>query len=118
MTENRTDSWGITTTVTSTPADIQQPHPYITAWRGFSNLVLDHIRSTRSGHYAPTNRVEPLDFCEAFFGLPYLCGQVVKYVARIDRTRDMKDLYKAAHYMSRIYNQIIEEEKCPKISSK
>ena len=85
-------------------------HPHIQSWGHFGAGVYDHIRSTIGGHYTRQNtQMEPIDFFEAYLDTDWLVGQVCKYVLRVKKTRNSKDLYKAAHYLSRIYQKLVDE---------
>ena len=72
-------------------------------WDEFSAFVRDHIAKTMQGHYERAGGVQPLAFKESHFGLDYLCGQVVKYMCRVPKTRSSEDCAKAAHYLSRVW---------------
>ena len=73
-------------------------------WKAFEANVTAHIKDTLHGHYAyGTTMMQPLHALEQTFGLAYLCGQVCKYMFRYPQTHNERDLYKAAHYLSRLW---------------
>ncbi len=82
----------------------------------YADSALHHIQNTRGDKYAPQDEemhVEPMDLFEDHFGLPWLCGQVSKYAARIPRESPSKaliDIYKVFHYSSRIFFLLKREE--------
>lgn len=85
-------------------------HPHIKTWGEFGAGVYDHINSTKKGHYVKQyTSMEPIDFFEDYLDMDWLLGQVCKYVLRVKKTRNSKDLYKAAHYLSRIYQKLLDE---------
>jgi len=72
------------------------------AWQSFSDCMMEHIKETEAGHYGD-RPIQPLDFLEQWFPPDALAWQVVKYMCRYPRTRNQKDIYKAAHYLSRLW---------------
>jgi hypothetical protein len=71
-------------------------------WRQFADRVQAHISDTEQGHYSH-HAIEPLTFMESYLRPDWLCGQVIKYMARYPRTHNDRDLMKAAHYLSRLW---------------
>ena len=71
-------------------------------WEALSLAVYAHIMGTRNGHYVKAGTIEPLEFMESYLHMDWMVGQVIKYVCRVPVTRNPKDLYKAAHYLSRL----------------
>ena len=71
-------------------------------WRKFNARVSLHVVHTTQGHYA-TGGVEPMDLIEAITQEDFAIGSAIKYLARYKRTKNKRDLYKAAHYLSRIW---------------
>ena len=85
-------------------------HPHVKTWGEFGAGVYDHITSCSQGHYTRKwTSMEPIDFFEAYLDMDWLVGQVCKYTLRVKKTRNSKDLYKAAHYLSRIYQKLVDE---------
>jgi hypothetical protein len=82
-------------------------HPHMKSWESFSNEVFQHIHNSLAGYYK-VGPVEPMDYFTSHFGVGYLAGQVSKYMARVERTRRLEDLYKAAHYLSRLHQKLLE----------
>ena len=72
------------------------------AFKRFTEAAAKHVAETDSGHYGG-KAIQPLDFMEQYFGDDALAWQVVKYACRYPRTRNEKDLLKAAHYLSRLW---------------
>jgi len=80
----------------------------IQGWEDYSAECACHIAGTRKDKYAPedSDLAEPMDLYEDHFGLPWLCGQVSKYAARIPKeplSKALVDILKIGHYASRIY---------------
>ena len=77
-------------------------------WVDYAQECFAHIAETRKDKYAPKDAdlVEPMDLYEDHFGLPWLCGQISKYAARIPRkpaAAALLDILKIGHYASRVY---------------
>lgn len=85
-------------------------HPHIRTWGEFGAGVYDHIVECNKGHYTrESTQMEPIDFFESYLDVDWLVGQVCKYALRVKKTRNSKDLYKATHYLSRIYQKLVDE---------
>ena len=85
-------------------------HPHVETWGVFASGVFAHIQSCKQGHYVRDDSpMEPIDFFESYLDTDWLVGQVCKYTLRVKKTRNSKDLYKAAHYLSRIYQKLVDE---------
>ena len=90
-------------------------HSHVGVWWNFAENVTSHIMDTKEGHYVREGTIEPLEFMESYLSMDWMIGQVIKYVCRVPVTRNLKDLYKAAHYLSRIALQLAQNtEKTPK----
>ena len=77
-------------------------------WRRFSRIVEQHIEQTERGHYAGggSHGIDVMEFLEGFLGADATIAwlkDVVKYVCRYPRTDNQIDLFKAAHYLCRIW---------------
>lgn len=73
-------------------------------WDNFSFCVRQHIAETENGHYS--GNVDLIEFMDGHFGHHAIykwIGDVIKYVCRFPRTRNHTDLFKAAHYVCRMF---------------
>ena len=86
-------------------------HPHQIVWTEFYEAVYQHIGETKQGHYVRPGTIEPLEFMESYLSMDWIVGQVIKYACRVPITRNPKDLYKIAHYLSRIANIIEKTQK-------
>ena len=102
-------SWSSSTSSTTITSDEEHPHQKV--WNEFAGAVYYHIHDTKQGHYVRPGTIEPLEFMESYLSMDWMVGQVIKYACRVPITRNPKDLYKAAHYLSRIANIIEKTQK-------
>ena len=86
----------------------------LSTWWDFASEVGEHIERTRKGHYVSPGAIEPVHFLESNLGLPWLVGQVIKYSIRLpNSTNSIMDVYKAAHYLSRIWKKCLQIREDP-----
>jgi len=75
-------------------------------WQSFSDCMLEHIDETERGHYGGA-KIQPIDFFESYApeeGMVWwLVFNVCKYLLRLPNTQNPRDIYKAAHYLSRLW---------------
>ncbi len=72
---------------------------------------LNYIESTQNGHYAQGNGLQTKDYIEAL-GLAedaYIFS-IIKYVSRFPKTKNHKDLLKAAHYSIMLLDYLNKKE--------
>ncbi len=74
---------------------------YLQPWREFAEAVEAHIEATNTGHYAGS--VQPMQLIEAIVGDRAALANCIKYISRFPETKDVRDLLKTAHYLSRMY---------------
>jgi hypothetical protein len=65
------------------------------------------------GTHYKTHTIQPWDAILAW-GLGFLDGNIVKYVARWQHKDGLKDLYKARHYLDKLIE--VEEAKIPTLT--
>lgn len=99
------------TTSTRSTTTSSSIHPHQSVWLDFAQGVYDHIADTKKGHYVRSGAIEPLEFMESYLDMDWIVGQVIKYACRAPKTRNPKDLYKAAHYLSRLALQLAQKPK-------
>lgn len=65
----------------------------------------EHIESTKTNHYSG-GKVQVIDLVESL-GMLESCAvsNTIKYIARYPKTKNKKDLLKAVHYISMIYEK-------------
>lgn len=78
----------------------------------FLNDLKEHIDGTHNGHYSTEGEIQPIDLIKSKGVLSEFCyGSIIKYVTRFNKTKNLKDLLKAGHYLQMWYDSIsIKEE--------
>lgn len=83
--------------------DIKTADIHLAEWDKFSSQVKMHIISTKKSHYSNEGHIEPIDLIESLNMRDFAGGSIIKYISRYSKNRNSKDLLKAAHYLSRLW---------------
>lgn len=70
----------------------------------FLDKVRDHCNATGGDKYAQGRKLEPAQVIVDWFGEGWLAGDALKYISRMMRTGNEKDMFKAVHYLGMLYN--------------